>query len=249
VNAAAIPVELRERAQWVVWKRERRAGKPTKVPYRAADARTKAAVDDPRTWGTFEQAIARVAEVQGIGYMFSADDPFCGVDLDACIDAHGELHAAAGEILAQLGGYQEPSPSGTGMHAIVAGKLAGDRHRTGKTPWGGQFEVYDQGRFFTVTGNGSGAIVERQAQLDALVERMLGKPSANGNRSRGKGQPAGESPDDVARGVLDRHADLGKVAARKGPKPKDVMSRGCSGVWCVSPRLAGGRGLRVEQHR
>ena len=125
MNAEAIPAELRERAQWVVWKRERRGSKWTKVPYRASDGRTHAKCDDPRTWSTFEQAVARAAEVQGIGYVFSADDPYCGVDLDGCIDLEtGELHPAAGRSSSELGGYQEHSPSGAGMHAIVVGELA-----------------------------------------------------------------------------------------------------------------------------
>ena len=41
-----------------MWNHERRNGKWTKVPYRV-DGRTKARSDDPRTWGTFVQAIAR----------------------------------------------------------------------------------------------------------------------------------------------------------------------------------------------
>ncbi len=213
----AVPAELRERPHWVAWKAERRNGKWTKVPYRVADGgRTRAACDDPRTWGTFEQAIAvSPATVQGIGYVFSVDDPFVGVDLDKCIDAKtGELHAAAGEILERLGGYQERSPSGKGMHAIVAGKLNGDRNRTGGTLWSGEFEVYDQGRFFTFTGNGGGAIVERQAELDALVVQMFGEPSRSGTRATGE-------PSSVdARAILDRHDDLAKIAARKGAKPK-----------------------------
>ncbi len=212
MNADAIPAELRARRQWVVWKHERRNGKWTKVPYRAADGRTKARCDDPRTWGTFEQALACV-EVQGIGYVFSAEDPFTGVDLDGCIDVQtGELHPAAGELLEQLGGYQERSPSGAGMHAIVIAELRSDRHATNSTPWGDEFAVYTTGRFFTVTGEGSGELRECQ-QLDAIVARMLGP---NGSRPA-----AGTAPAGTAQEVLDRHEDLAKIAARKGTKPGD----------------------------
>lgn len=216
-----VPVELRERDQWVVWKRERRGDKWTKVPYRV-DARTKAEVDDPRTWARFEQALAAdPAAIHGYGYVFSVDDPFAGVDLDKCVDARtGELHPAAVEILDQLGGYQERSPSGTGMHAIVAARLGGDRHRTGKTPWGGEFEAYDRGRFFTVTGNGGGAITERQAQLDALVLRMFGPPTRNG-----------AGPDDAGSGrsveeLIAQFPKLGEIAAHQGTAPKDDSDSG-----------------------
>lgn len=221
MNADAIPDGLRDRRQWVVWKHERRGGKWTKVPYRAADGRTPASVDNPRTWGTFDEAIARAAEVQGTGFVFTADDPYAGVDFDNCIDrTTGELHPAAGEILEQLGGYQERSPSQAGMHAIVVGHLNGDRHRTGDTPWGGGLEVYDQGRFFTVTGNGSGELVDRQAQLDAMVERILGKPTSNG------GGPEEAGPGRSVEELLEAFPRLGELARREGKAPKDPSPSG-----------------------
>jgi len=233
MNAAAIPAALRERAQWVVWKNERRGGKWTKVPYRPADGgRTKASVTDPRTWGTFEQAMAvPAAAVQGIGYVFSAEDPFTGADLDACVDrATGELHPAAGELLERLGGYQERSPSGAGMHAIVEAELRRDRHKTGDTPWGGIFEVYDRERFFTVTGDGAGAIAARQAELDDLVARMFTEASQNGAR------PAGDASSGDAQPVLDRHSDLARMVARKGTKPGDGSASAWD--WAMCSRAA-----------
>jgi putative DNA primase/helicase len=45
-----------------------------------------------------------------------------------------------------LGGYQEVSPSGTGVHIIVKGKLPEGRSRRGK------IEAYSRERFFTFTG-------------------------------------------------------------------------------------------------
>lgn len=151
-----IPKALRERPNWVVWKRERRDGKWTKVPYRAVDGgRTRASTDDPQTWGTFEQAIACAAQVQGIGYVFSVGDPFCGVDLDACRDpTTGKVHPAAAKIVMEFDAYTEISPSGTGLHVIVRMTLtSGEGRRTPRTPWGGELEMYSRGRFFTMTGN------------------------------------------------------------------------------------------------
>jgi hypothetical protein len=224
VNADAIPRELRERKQWVVWKHERRGGKRTKVPYRASDARTMADVSDARTWGTFEQAISHAHDVQGIGYVFSADDPYTGLDFDACIDTKtGELHVDVAEMLGQLDSYQEISPSGSGMHAYVKATLGGERNRTGKTPWGGVFEVYDQGRFFTVTGNGGGEIGERQAQLDAVVELLLPPASTNGAAS----STDGAGPTRSVTELLDLFPDVAKLLDRKGRKPGD----GSASAW------------------
>ena len=219
MNVDAIPEELRARPHWVVWKHEKRGKKLTKVPYRF-DVRTRAKSDDPRTWGTFEDAIAVPGDcIQGLGFCFSSDDPYTAIDLDDCIDPQtGELHPAAAEILEELGGYQERSPSGIGMHAIVRGKVSGDRRETAQTPWGtGEIGIYDSGRYFTITGNGSGEITDAQEQLDALVERVFGAPSQNGARpASDEGAGAGPSVEKL----LDRHDDLAKITARKGTKPK-----------------------------
>ena len=102
-----IPAELRERPQWVVWRLEYREGmpKPTKTPYIPRPNSGKANVIKPETWGTFEEAIsAPLTSVEpvdpdtpisktgytGIGYVFSAFDPYCGIDLD---DVHGDQEA------------------------------------------------------------------------------------------------------------------------------------------------------------
>jgi len=223
MNPSAIPSQLRAREQWVVWRIEQRGGKPTKVPYQAAHPQAKAKPDDSRTWGTFEQACA-VKDVDGIGYVFAAADPFAGVDLDACVDEHtGELHPAADEIVTLLNSYHELSPSGRGMHVIVMGRLHGRRRRTSNTPWGHEFECYDQGRYFTITGRGGGEIAPRQVQLDQLVARMFGSSNGAGPAVAlplKAVRPLRKAPGSDAKAILARHDDLARIAARKGVGPK-----------------------------
>ncbi len=175
-TTSVIPTELRALKQWVNWRRELRDEKPTKVPYQPAHPRRRANVSDPQTWGTYEQA-AQVSDVDGIGFVFTADDPFTGIDLDGCIDENGEMHPAAARIVENLTGYTEISPSGTGVHIVIAAKLRGDRCRTPSTAWGGVFEVYDRGRFFTMTGRGSGQPDDRQEPLDRLGAEMFPPPT------------------------------------------------------------------------
>src|SRR5258708_30390362 len=83
-----IPLELRERKQWVVWKYiENPDGpKPRKIPIDPATSQW-AKTNTPESWGNFDEAVARYEEggYEGIGYVFSAEDPYCGVDLDKCI--------------------------------------------------------------------------------------------------------------------------------------------------------------------
>jgi putative DNA primase/helicase len=164
----AIPVELRERAQWVVWRLEQRDGKTTKVPYRA-DGAGKASSTKPDTWATFEAAVAAVDgfSASGIGFVFSPDDPYVGVDLD-----DGLSEADRGAIMVALDSYAETSVSGRGVHVIVRASLnSHGRNRQGP------FEVYEDGRYFVVTGahvRGTPTTIElRQTELEQVLERFL----------------------------------------------------------------------------
>ncbi|MDP9474799.1 MAG: hypothetical protein M3R38_03765 [Actinomycetota bacterium] len=141
-----VPEELRRRPQWVTWKLEERGGKETKVPYIAGGV-GKASATDLTTWRTFEEAVEDVKKGRrdGVGFVFSSGDPYCGIDLDSCRDSvSGELEEWAAKVVQILGGYAETSPSGTGVHVIVRGKAPNKKR--------GKFEAYSTERFFTVTG-------------------------------------------------------------------------------------------------
>jgi len=139
-----IPAELRERAQWVIYADEIHGGRRTKVPYSPEGYR--ASVTRPASWMTYADA-ARVAERAwlGIGFVFTADDPYVGVDLDHVV-TDGELEPWALQIVRGIDSYTEYSPSGTGVHVIARGLLPPAGRRRGSV------EMYDSGRFFTMTG-------------------------------------------------------------------------------------------------
>jgi primase-polymerase (primpol)-like protein len=146
ISIGNIPEELRRRPQWVVWKLEKRDGKPTKVPYIAGGV-GKASSTDSLTWRSFEEAVnaLQTGRYDGIGFVFSSGDPFAGIDLDGCRNPEtGELEDWAAMIVADFGGYVEASPSGTGVHIIVRGKAPNKKR--------GRVEAYSSERFFTVTG-------------------------------------------------------------------------------------------------
>jgi putative DNA primase/helicase len=164
---------IRDLPQWVCWRSEERDGKRTKVPYSPSSG-ARARSDDPETWGTLYEAREAVREndYDGIGFVFTADDPFCGVDLDGCLDPEtGEVEPWALEIVEELASYTEISPSGTGLHILVRATLPSDGNRNGKV------EMYDRGRFFTVTGRrlpGTSHLIEdRQVQVSALHARLF----------------------------------------------------------------------------
>jgi putative DNA primase/helicase len=144
-----IPERLTERPQWVMWKLEKRDGKPTKVPHIAGGV-GRASSTDLLTWRTFEEAVQALegGRYDGIGFCFCSADPFAGIDLDDCRDPEsGEISPWAEEIISSVKeGYVEISPSGTGIHAIVEGSVRGGGMRKGK------LEMYSRDRFFTITG-------------------------------------------------------------------------------------------------
>lgn len=180
INIKRIPSQLKSRPQWVCWKTTMRNGKETKLPVNPSTG-SMAKSDDPSSWGSMMDAVSAFRaqdDLKGIGFMFSDDDPYVGVDLDDCRDAEtGEWEQWALDILEDLDGFKEISPSGTGAHAILPGKIPGGRNRKGSV------EMYEELRYFTVTGDviddagepidSTPELVDCQRGLDAVYERFL----------------------------------------------------------------------------
>jgi putative DNA primase/helicase len=189
-DPARIPAPLRERPQWVCWKYITRGGKQTKCPINPRGG-GRADSTDPSTWASFDEAVAAWrgnVRYAGVGFVFAADDPFAGIDLDGCIDDGGTIVPSAREIIDSLDSYTEISPSGRGVKVFIAGrKPEGLGCRSKAIPGFKETEVYDRERFFTVTTHHlPGApltIEERQPQLEALCQRLWPKkrsPHLNG---------------------------------------------------------------------
>ena len=168
IETSVIPDALVEREQWVCWREEDRDGKPTKVPV-MPESGAFASTTDPDTWTGFETALEflETGEADGVGFVFSEDDPIVGVDLDDCREPEtAAVDSPAEDIIERLDSYTEVSPSSTGFHVLVAGALPDGRNRRGSV------ELYDSARFFTVTGDhvdGTPAqVARRQDALDAI---------------------------------------------------------------------------------
>lgn len=165
MSYANIPHELQLLPQWVVWRFELTDdGKQTKVPY---NARTgfRASHSDRSSWSTFEEALASSSFYSGIGFVFTAFDPYCGIDLDATEDE--EATARQVKILDAFNSYAEWSPSGKGIHIIVKAQIPHGRKRA-------SIEIYDKERYFTFTGNvyKNLPITDQQQLVTQLWEEM-----------------------------------------------------------------------------
>ncbi len=176
--AEAIPAELRARAQWAAGRFIQRHGKRTKLPLNPRTGEA-AKTNDPATWSTFAEAY-RYAATHGllIGYMFSADDPYTGLDKDGCRDPEtGELTPDTFILLGRVPTYTEASVSGTGIHAIARATKPGPRCRRA----GSDLELYGGARFFVFTGNHiagtPGAIMARQGEVAALYDDLFPEPA------------------------------------------------------------------------
>lgn len=176
------PTELKQLRCWVLWKYgpPRANGKRAKIP--KAPNGMDARVNDPQTWSSFDACVETYLHAQrrggydGLGIVFAVDAGIVGIDLDHCLDG-GRLRDSALEIVRALKDtYWEVSPSGTGLHGLLRGRIAESvRHRATLADGVG-FEVYDSGRYFTITGKrvkGTGAdLVDCQKQLDVVIEQV-----------------------------------------------------------------------------
>jgi putative DNA primase/helicase len=144
-----VPDDLKGYDHWVVCHFEERNGKMTKVPYDAKTGR-RASTTDSRTWAAFPKALEAYqgsSRWDGIGFVFSSGDPFVGFDFDKCRNPEtGEVDPSIREYVEGFEErYVEVSVSGTGIHLITRGKIKGGTKK-------GTYEIYDQDRYFCVTG-------------------------------------------------------------------------------------------------
>lgn len=175
-----IPKELQERKQWVCWRYEEKPGraKPTKVPYDPVTG-AHASTMNPDTWTDYKTAVKEAGRFSGIGFVFTKNDPYIGIDLDHVLDKEKNFcYKDAEDIFERCESYTEISPSGTGIHIIAKGTLSPNAsHKVEENEERGtcEKEIYDSGRFFTVTGNQLGGfdeISEIPMMVDA-IENMI----------------------------------------------------------------------------
>lgn len=122
--------------------------------------------NDPTTWRDFSTACRAAADpsIDGVGFMFDGSG-IAGIDLDHCLH-DGALEPWAAEIVTACAGtYIEVSPSGTGLHIFGRATVGTGRRRNG-------VEVYDRGRYFTVTGKRWADAPLELADIQSVVDRF-----------------------------------------------------------------------------
>jgi primase-polymerase (primpol)-like protein len=191
-----VPAELRAQRQWVAWKYvpDASRAKPKKLPLSAATGGAASSVD-PQTWSSFDQVVEFCDRdnLDGVGFVFSAGDDYCGVDLDNCVALEtGVVRDASVLLIDELDSYTELSPSGSGVHIIAMARLPGKGRKTGSV------EMYDRGRFFTVTGRPLGTsrpITKRQREIEQLYARLQPNRDVAGPAQESRRLSGPELPD------------------------------------------------------
>lgn len=144
---------LGEYRQFVVYRlvpSVRKAGKTDKLPCDPATGQVKNA-HDPAIWCDFATAAASVAagRAHGVGFVFTANDPFWFVDIDGALQPDGTWSKLATDLCAGFAGAAvEVSQSGTGLHIIGSGAVP--PHGCKNIPAG--LELYTELRFVALTG-------------------------------------------------------------------------------------------------
>jgi hypothetical protein len=160
-----IPAPLTLLRQWVMWKFDWKdgggqagsaEGSWAKVPYQPDGRHARS--NDPATWYSFADCLRTFETMRGkfdgVGFMFSDESPYMGVDLDYCVThdedmAEYRLTPFAARVIEKLGSYSEFSPSKTGIHIIgEAGQVKALKTKIGND----EIELYSSGRYFTFTG-------------------------------------------------------------------------------------------------
>jgi hypothetical protein len=177
-----IPTELRACPQWLTW---HLTTEGQKIPNGKSN--------DPKSWKPFDE----VSLYDRIAFVFSEVDPFVGIDLDSCrVPETGEIKPWAMAIIRSVNSYCEVSPSGTGVKIILRGRKpkgtrcqydVGEEGTSGKKA---QVEVYDQKRFWCITGEvlpGFEAIREAQTELNEIIEYLTARNAKSFDAPKPKG--------------------------------------------------------------
>ena len=194
---ASIPIELDKMMSldnWVAYEIRHNPdneAKPKKIPINPHTG-DEAKSNDASTWGTISNANDRLTRILrrqdknilgcGIGFMFGVPGKpsgIAGIDIDHCFNDDGTLKDYAAEIVKIMNSYTEYSPSNTGLHILFT--LTKSLHEldssfnTGKKNTKLGIEIYDSGRYFTVTGNEYGGQIKPLNERTEQARQVIAK--------------------------------------------------------------------------
>jgi putative DNA primase/helicase len=166
-----IPDELKALKKWMLWdwRWNEKKNKWDKIP-RSVNGRVSST--DPKTWCSYKaaRAVYDLGSCDGIGFTISADDPYCGIDLDDCRDpVSGKVTPEAEAIIRGTDSYTEISPSETGFKVTANATLPKGGHHNAN------LGIFDQGRFWYMTGHSVSDVSQDIERRQSLIEDLVRK--------------------------------------------------------------------------
>ena len=166
-----IPEELKKLKQWCVYsivQPKKQGQHKGKIPINPITGKGASSTDSS-TWTDFKTAVNKSKNYDGLGFFFNNN--YIGVDIDDIpeeIKKFSQAPTDPNNLINWLNGltnhsYLEVSQSGKGIHAIVKGKYKLDKNRRDN------FEIYNNGRFFALTGN----ILNEQKNIKTISKKKF----------------------------------------------------------------------------
>jgi len=192
--------------QFILYKLiSRPGGKVDKLPvdYRTSQVFTSDSnwQDDPNAWTDVQTAQATadvLGNEYGVGFFFTANDPFVFIDIDKCLGDDGNWSSISQEICASFNGAAiEISQSGKGLH-IFSTYTGIPEHGCKNQKLG--LECYHEKRFVALTGTSAtgDAATDCTAMLPDVIGRYFPATATSNVPTEWNTQPVAEwsGPDD-----------------------------------------------------
>ncbi|MFZ2497861.1 hypothetical protein [Methanosarcina sp.] len=178
IKPESIPLELKSSDQWLLFKLALVDGKLKKYPFTIRNRMESWNLAENQS--SFEIAYRTFTnnpDYSGIGYAITESDPFTCIDFDKVYNPiMEEWNQQALEEIKKFNSYTEFSPSGTGVHVFVIGKMKKAGRRKEQTDGTGR-EMYSDLHYMTVTGNHLPGtpleINEAQEIIDELYDKWF----------------------------------------------------------------------------
>ena len=174
--------KLKTKKVWLNWKYIDDKGK---IPYNPATGKP-AKPNDPTTWSSYELALQKSVDYNGIG--FALTEGVCAIDIDHASDSEARQQQAD-DIIRFMNTYAELSPSGKGYHIIfrcviekVKKFMAENQYDFYTNNQSKGLECYIGGltnKYLTYTGKAINSlnIEDRTEQLIEFLKRYMKKES------------------------------------------------------------------------
>ena len=145
---------IKKQKIWVLWKKQKRDGKDTKVPYQVN--KKLASTTDSNTWETYDNCkkiLPNPTPSKGMGIIFEKSAGILGVDFDHCVEDGVIINPIIEKFVAQANTYTEYSPSKTGLHLLFQSEeqIELERNKHHFDDKVSSVEIYSWGRYFTFT--------------------------------------------------------------------------------------------------